>query len=277
MKIESTNGVELHVHDLGGDGPDLVMAHANGFHGAVWGPMAERLTGFRRWSVDLRAHGDSVLPPGTPLVWDDFADDVLAVVDGMGLDHPFGVGHSLGGAALVMAEQRRPGTFRALWCYEPVIIPPTSMSHEPDADNPMSAGARRRRPRFDSADAAVANYAAKPPFDALHPAALAAYVDHGFTVDDDGSVTLKCRPEDEATVFMLGPTSRAFLDLGEVTCPVTVAVGDVSSFGPAAFAADIVAALPQGHRQDHPGLGHFGPLEDPAATAAGVRRAFAGL
>ena len=38
----------------------------------------------------------------------------------------FGFGHSMGAAALLMAEPRRPGLFAGLVCYEPVIYPPGS-------------------------------------------------------------------------------------------------------------------------------------------------------
>lgn len=277
MRIPSTDDVDLAVHDLGGEGPDLLLAHATGFHGLVWEPLAASLSGFHRWSVDLRAHGDSRRPADRPLEWEGFADDVLAVVDGLGLDRPYGVGHSKGGAALALAEQRRPGTFRALYLYEPVIMPAEMLSDGPSTDNPLSAGARRRRATFASHDEAYENFAAKPPFDALDPDALRAYVRHGFAPTDDGGVTLKCRPEDEAEVYAMGSAHRAFLELDRIGCPVTVAVGDTSSFGPAAFAGAIAAALPQGHLEQLPHLGHFGPLEAPAEIAFSVRRAFAGL
>lgn len=277
MWIESTDGVVLRVHDLGGEGPDVVLAHATGFHGRVWEPLAAALTGFHCWSIDLRAHGDSALPEDVDLAWDGFADDVLAVVDGLELDRPFGVGHSKGGAALVLAEERRPGTFRALYCYEPVIPPTEQVSDEPALDNPLSVGARRRRPTFDSFDAAFENYAAKAPFDALDPDVLRAYVAHGLAERADGQVELKCRPEHEAQVYAWGAAHRTFDHLGEVRCPVTVAIGDPSVPGPAAFAPAVVAALPQGHLQEHPHLGHFGPLESPGTIALDVRRAFAGV
>jgi pimeloyl-ACP methyl ester carboxylesterase len=272
MRVPSTDGVELEVHDLGGTGPDVLLVHATGFHGRVWEPLAAHLDGFHRWSVDLRAHGDSTTPDGRPLEWDAFADDVLAVVDGLGLDRPFAVGHSKGGAALLLAEERRPGTFRALYCYEPVVMPP-ELATGRNPDNPLSQGALRRRDTFASHSEAIDNYAAKRPFSTLHGDALRAYVEHGFARTADGTVTLKCRPEMEAEVYAHGSAHQAFLHLGEVRCPVTIAVGDEASV-PALFGRPVVAALPDGHLASFPELAHFGPLEDPDAVATSVLAAF---
>ena len=203
MRVPSTDGVEIEVHDLGGDGPPLVLAHATGFHGRVWEPLAAHLTGFHLWSIDMRAHGDSDAPRDRPLEWYGFADDVLSVIDGIGLEKPYGVGHSKGAASLLLAEQARPGTFTALYLYEPVVVPTDHVSgHNPD--NPLSNGARRRRDAFESFDAAYENYASKPPFSTLHPEVLRVYVDYGFTQNDDGTVSLKCRPENEAEVYAHG-------------------------------------------------------------------------
>jgi pimeloyl-ACP methyl ester carboxylesterase len=273
MRVDSTDGVELEVHDLGGDGPPLLLAHATGFHGLVWEPLASHLTGYRRFSIDMRAHGDSTAPLRRSLEWDGFADDVLAVVDALGLESPFAVGHSKGGAALLLAEQRRPGTFRSLYCWEPVVMPPEiAIGYQPD--NPLSNGARRRRPTFASHDEAFENYALKPPFSGLDAAALRAYVDHGFAITDDGTVTLKCLPENEAEVYAHGTAHQAFRSLALVRCSVTIAVG-VEDTVPAIFGRSIAAALPDGRIESHPELGHFGPLENPPTVAASILAAFA--
>jgi hypothetical protein len=52
--------------------------------------------------------------------------------------------------------------------------------------SPMVIGARRRRATFASHQAAIDNYAAKPPLNGFTPDALRAYVVHGFAPDDDG-------------------------------------------------------------------------------------------
>jgi len=269
--VPSTDGVELAVYDLGGAGLDVVFVHATGFCAGVWGPLAERLEGFRRVALDIRGHGRST-PPDGGMEWRGTADDVLATVDALGLDRPFGIGHSMGGAALLLAEEARPGTFRGLWLYEPVVFPPDAF---PDGQpNPMSGTARRRRADFDSPEAAVANFAAKPPLDELHPDCLAAYVRHGFEVLPDGSVTLRCRPEVEAATYEMASRHEARQHLGEVPCPVTVLQGRIDEwFGPGRFATDIAERLPRGRLEEHPELGHFGPLAALGPMADSIRAA----
>lgn len=268
----SSDGFDVAAWDLGGDGPPIVMAHATGFHGLVWRPMADALRDFHCYSFDERGHGDSTRPPDHEYDWTGFADDALATVDGFELDHPFGVGHSAGGAALLMAEAFRPGTFRALYAWEPVVMPfdtPPGPS-----DNPLSAGALRRREVFSSRDVAYENFSSKPPFSALDPKALRCYVDHGFADTDDGQVRLKCRPADEAQMYRMGSAHPAFARFGDVQCPVVIACGEkTDAFGPALIELQ-AARLPHARTEVFNGLGHFGPLEDPARVAEAARRAF---
>lgn len=270
-QVPTPDGLSLAVHDFGGAGRPTLLCHATGFHGAVWVPLAASLgEGFERWAVDFRAHGASALPPGHELDWAAFGADVLAVVDALGVAPGtlLGVGHSMGGAALLLAEQARPGTFAGLWLYEP-IVPPAGTLPPLGGGNPMADGAARRRPSFPSAAEALANFAAKPPLHALRADVLHAYVRHGFRAGEDGAVHLACRPEHEAQIYRGGGSHRAFAHLGEVRCPVVVACGRDEP-GPARFAPAIAAGLPHGQLERHP-LGHFGPLEAPEICAAAVR------
>ncbi|MCU1354030.1 MAG: putative hydrolase or acyltransferase of alpha/beta superfamily [Acidimicrobiales bacterium] len=276
MRLPSTDGIELTVHDLGGSGHDALLCHATGFHGLIWRPLAAHLHGLRCFAPDLRGHGASITPPGQAFAWDRFADDVLACVDGLELDRPIGIGHSKGGAALLLAEQRRPGTFAGLWLYEPVVFP-TGPRPFGDGENPLAAGARRRRATFDSAASALENFASKPPMAAFDPDARAAYVEHGFAPNPDGTVTLRCRPEDEAAIYEMGGQHHAFDHLGEIMCPVVVARGRTDEPGPG-MVADVVAdALPHGRLEAHDDLNHFGPMIDPVGLAASIDRFTAGI
>src|SRR5690606_34603090 len=181
--LPTPDGLSLAVHEHGGTGRPTLLCHATGFHGAVWEPLSAALgEGFERWSIDFRGHGATTIPPEHPLGWDEIATDVLTAVDGLGLPagEVLGVGHSMGGACLLLAEQARPGTFAGLWLFEPIVPPPGMLGAPDGRDNPLAAGALRRRPTFPSAAEALANFAAKPPFGALRADALHAYVRHGF-------------------------------------------------------------------------------------------------
>jgi len=269
--IGSTDLVRLATYDLGGDGADLLMVHATGFCAGVWLPVAAHLPEQRIAAVDVRGHGLSSVPDAG-MAWNGTAQDVIATIDAVGLRDVFGVGHSMGGASLVLAEQARPGTFRGLWLFEPIIFP-TELAAQMGGENPLATGARRRRSEFPSAEAAIENYRSKPPFDALDPAALAAYVEYGFAEHGDGSISLRCAPEVEAQTYEMGGRHDAMNHLVEVRCPVTVARGRADLPGPAALAPLIVDGLASGRLEEHPQLGHFGPLEAPEAIATAIRTA----
>jgi pimeloyl-ACP methyl ester carboxylesterase len=274
QRITTPEGNQVAVHDLGGEGPPLLMAHATGFHGHVWGPVASLLARrFHCIAFDERGHGDSDPAPDGNYDWNGFATDALAVIDALHLgdDSPLrAVGHSCGGALLVLAEERRPGTFAQLWLYEPVMMPLDALPALPGGENPLAAGARRRRPTFASRDAAYDNYAGKPPFNVLDPAALHAYVEYGFAPQPDGSVRLKCEPENEARTYDMGMHHDAFEHLPEVKVPVTVVCGEVTDAFPEPVIRMVAERLPDGKAEVLPGLGHFGPLQDPAAIAASI-------
>lgn len=273
MHLLSTDGVEVAVHDLGGHGPALVLAHATGFHGRAWGRLAPELgEHFHCWSFDVRGHGDSTRPEPADFDWRGFGDDALAVVDGLGLGGSFGFGHSQGGSALLLAEQALPGTFSGLYLYEPVAWPePFAMD-----DHPLVTGARRRRDTFESAQAAIDRLGSKPPLSELDPEALRGYVEAGVRPLPEGGVSLKCPREDEAQTYRMGPLQRSFDRLGEVACPVTIARGTRSLSVTPELAERQVALLPDGRLEVFDGLGHFGPLEAPGHVARAVQAALLG-
>jgi pimeloyl-ACP methyl ester carboxylesterase len=276
--VDTPDGLRLAVHDHGGHGPPVLLCHATGFHGAVWDPVARELgDDLARWAIDFRGHGASPAPDGTDLRdWTGFGVDVLA-------------GRRPGPAPRVdrgrgpLHGRRRPAARRAgttgpapgIWAFEPIAPPPGLLVGGP---NPLAEGARRRRPSFPSHAEAVANFAAKAPFDRLRADALHAYVRHGFVADDAGEVHLACRPADEAAVYEGGGTHHAFDRLHEVGCPVVVACGEEDGqMGPVMFAPAIAAEAPHGRLERIPHVGHFAPLEAPTAVAARIRAFIAEL
>jgi len=271
--VESTDGVRLAVHELGDPAPDarpLLLCHATGFHGRVWRALAEELPDRRCIALDFRGFGDST-EPDRPLDWHGFADDVLAVVDAFDLGPVQAVGHSKGGAAILLAEQARPGTIERAVCFEPIVFPPAE--GDPPA-NHLAEITKRRREVFGSFDEAIQNFASKPPLGSLRPDVLDDYVRHGFVEQPDGTVRLKARRDHEAATYETGATHGGFARLHEVACPVLVAHGGDGQ-GPAVVAPLVAEALPAGELRSFPERHHFGPLEDPA-WFAGVVRSFLG-
>lgn len=278
--VASTGGVQVALHELGGavDAPLLLLAHANGFHGRVFAPLvAEGLgSSYRCVALDFRGHGDSKVPPGLRYDWDGFGDDLTSVLDDLAPPGPvFGVGHSMGGAALLMAELARPGSFRSLYLYEPIVPPPTPTTDGLLAENGMAAAAERRREVFDSFLAAMENYASKAPLDELRSDALRAYVEHGFASQPNGTVRIKCSGATEAQIYRMAASHDTFDRLGSVEIPVTIAMGRDIGAGPSAFAPAAAAQLPSGRLEVSDHLGHFGPLEAPDEVAAAINAFFA--
>ncbi len=270
ISVASTDGVQLAVHELGTLDPDaapLLLCHATGFHGHVWRALAEELPDRRCLAIDFRGYGDSTEQTTGTLAWEGFSDDVLAVVDHLGLGPVQAVGHSKGGAAILLAEQARPGTISRAVCFEPIVFPPAE--GEPDPSH-LAEITKKRREVFDSFEDAIANFAAKPPLGSLRPDVLEDYVRHGFIQQADGTVRLKARREHESMTYEMGSRHGGFEHLGEVQCPVLVAHGHDGD-GPAQIAPLIAAALPHAELRAFPELGHFGPLEDPVAFADLVR------
>jgi pimeloyl-ACP methyl ester carboxylesterase len=278
-RCTTADGLGIAVYDFGGHGDDVLLVHATGFCAEVFRPLATKLGDrFHCWALDLRAHGRSDRPADGDFAWSGFRIDVLTVIDYLGLRRPFAFGHSCGGAAVLLAEQARPGTFRALYCFEPVVLPRTGglvVEH-----NPLSEGARRRRETFLSPEDAFINFSSKPPFADLDPEVLELYVESGFELlpaaegGDGKAIRLRCRRDDEAEIYAHGPEHGAFEHLKEIGCPVTLACGEhTDAFGPAFLRAD-AEQLPRAAIEVIPAVGHFGPLQQPGSVATSVLRAF---
>ncbi len=255
-------------------GPPVLLAHPTGFHGRIWAPVAQRLAaaGRRVWSFDFRGHGDSDSPdPETGAYsWDGFAADALAVVADLGLaGEPALVacGHSNGGAALLLGEALRPGTYPRIWAYEPILFPDDRPVASAD-EFPLAANARRRRNEWTSTDEVFAAYASKPPLEVMAPESLRAYVDYALRDRGDGILELKCRPEVESRVYSMAPTNGAWAALPLVESPVLVACGETSTdIGPR-----LAERMPRGAPEVWPGCGHFGPQQDPDRCVESILR-----
>jgi 3-oxoadipate enol-lactonase len=96
------------------DAPVVVLSNSLGATRAMWDPqvpaLAER---FRVVTYDGRGHGGSPAPTG-PYSIDDLVDDVLALLDRLGVDRAHVAGVSLGGMVGIRMAAREPARVRRL-------------------------------------------------------------------------------------------------------------------------------------------------------------------
>ncbi|MDH2424614.1 alpha/beta fold hydrolase [Sphaerisporangium sp. TRM90804] len=95
------------------DARPLLLLHALGEGAADWAGVVEAFTAHRRvYAVELRGHGRSEWPGEYSL--DSMRDDVLGLMDALGLDQVDVIGHSLGGLVAYLVASERPERVRRL-------------------------------------------------------------------------------------------------------------------------------------------------------------------
>ena len=238
----------------------VYLAHATGFCGAVWDPVVAGLGHDDVVAWDFPGHG---LGPDikSSLTWKVFGDYVLEMTEPGGI----GVGHSMGAAALLMAQIADPRRFRALVLVEPIVFPPPHQR----VDHPLAAIAVKRKREFPDREAAYANFAERTAFARWDPRALRGYVDCGFV--GSGPVRLACDPEIEAEIYQMSNQHDTWDHLEEVTIPTVVLAGqDTDTIKPDLARAQ--AARMGGGVEIVPDAGHFLPMERPELVAMRASR-----
>lgn len=273
--VVSTSGVHLALHHFGGAGPrTLIVGHGTGFHGRAYAPLIAHLRGFEVWAPDLRGHGDSTPPADSHFAWEGLAEDMEATIREIDAGCPlYAFGHSMGAAVSLLVEARRPGTFRAIYGFEPIVAPPETPRPPPGERSVWIEGTRKRRRDFASLAEAALNFSAKPPFAGWTRDSLLAYLEHGFHRLDGGAISIKMDPDDEARMYQMSP-NPIWDHLHRVACPVVVASGKPAPSTPAFWAARIAEQLPRARVETYDDLTHMGPFEAPERIAAAAQRFF---
>jgi len=119
-------GVRLHVAEAG-EGPPLVMLHGWPQHWWIWRKVIPALASERRVICpDLRGFGWSEAPAGRYEI-SELADDILALLDELGLEQAELVGHDWGGYVgflLCLSAPERIRHYLALGIVHPWFQPP---------------------------------------------------------------------------------------------------------------------------------------------------------
>jgi N-formylmaleamate deformylase len=129
-----TNGTSIHYLRTGGSKPPLVLLHGLTGSGACWIPLARGLEGeYDVLMPDARGHGNS----GTPLSgyrYEDYADDVVGLIQGLGLTAPVLLGHSMGGLIAAVIASQFATAIRGVVLADPTFLSPERQREVHESD-----------------------------------------------------------------------------------------------------------------------------------------------
>jgi pimeloyl-ACP methyl ester carboxylesterase len=247
------NGTDIHYVEAG-EGEPLLLLHAGlvstnpiwADHPAGWvSHMDTFAKHFRVIAPDTRGHGRTANPGGGPIPFTQLADDVVALIDALGLDRPMICGFSDGGVTATLVGIRSPESVRAVVNYAGY-----------DMLNPQAPSFTMTRQMFGGSPtateadlAAVERTLSLPEMQGFFERMKA---DH----DAPGAVTL-------TTLFvgvfdrLTGPSGYTFEDLGKISAPTLILTGDRDVVCSVEEAVVAYRKLQQGALAILPNHGHF--------------------
>ncbi len=267
------NGVELAYFERGeprAEKPTLLFVHATGFHGRIWDRIIESFDGYHVLALEQRGHGRS--EKRIIEHWQVFGQDMAAFVTALGLRHIIGVGHSMGGHAMVDAAALS-GAFERLLLMDPTISAPESFA-EPQPPEVFEGGvhpAARRKNNFSSPQEMVERLLQKGAFHLFEPRILADYCEHGLVRSESGGYQLACPPRIEASVYMARRSNAAIYDsVRSLDIPVLILRAQLPpadrtkmDFSSSPTWPGLVNEFKQGREIHYPDCTHFIPMQIP--------------
>ena len=245
--------VELAV-EMRGEGVPVLFVHGFPFDRTMWRHQLATLSRVRRIAPDLRGVGGSGTPPtadGYSLA--RYADDLVAVLDALGVRQAVLCGLSMGGYVIFELLRRHPGRVKAM------ILADT----KPQAD---SAEAKRGREELtqvaqrEGQDAVI---------ERLLPRLLAP-VTQATQPEVAGQVREMARrwsiPGIVGAVRAMRDRSDSTETLRQLRLPTLVLAGSEDQIAPPEVARAMAALVPGAQLYVVPAAGHLAPLEQPLAT-----------
>ena len=227
-------------------GPVLVLSNSLGTTLDMWEPQVPRLSGFfRLLRYDTRGHGRSSTPPA-PYSVADLGQDLVDLLDALGIGQAAVCGLSLGGMAAMWAAAHRPERVRSLVlaCTAPELGP---------ADGWHERAAAVRRDGTGALAATLHERWFPPEVRAARPDLLQAVTAMLESCDDEGYAGC-C----EAIAGMdLRP------DLERITAPTLVVAGAVDPVTPPATGLALAGAIGGAGLQVLAGASHLANLARP--------------
>lgn len=267
--------------ELGGHGPLVHLAPANGFPPHTYRPALQPLLADHRVvSLPPRAMWpDAGDPPEGPGTWVTLADDLLEGIRIHELPPLIAVGHSFGAIASLIAAVQDRSRFRALALLDPTIFAPAIMDEVrakrlggESAFSPLVQGARKRRGRFTTLKEAFSYWRGKPLFVDWSDDAVTRYAKSMLRATDEGDFTLSWPGAWEAHYYESVYT-ESWADVAKLdpTLPLLVVRGSESDTLLPEASALLREKLPWAINMTVPGYGHLFPHAAPEQTGRILR------
>ena len=268
LRLVSSDGVELAVSDIRGEGSPVVFVHGFSNDRFVWHELASALPErFRPICYDLRGHGDSGWSLDCRYHPLDHARDLAEICDALGVQRCVLVGHSMGGNIATLFAARRPERVRAL------ALVDTGPALGQDAWRRASGDVSEQARAYES----VAEY--RKLLGLAYPLAAPAALDRlartSLVLRRDGRFEPKLDPvllELLGTDDEIRQTEATLWDaLAKLRCPVLVARGERSAMMPEAVARKMVdRVIANARLVQIPNAGHAVAFDNGPALSAEI-------
>lgn len=250
------NGLDLSLLEWGASGnAALCFLHGGAAHAHWFDRVAPAFADrFHVLSLDQRGHGESQWATPAAYATEDFAGDLLGVMDALGVGRMTFAGHSMGGHNTMGFAAWHPERVSA------AVIIDARPALPPERLDRMHARGRRPPRLHPTVEHAVESFHLLPPDTTADPALLAHVAREGLAARDGG---FKYR-FDPACYAARKPVDNWPL-LPRITAPTLVVRGEHSPVLPRDMAGRMLAALPRGSLVEIPGAYHHLVLDAPQA------------
>jgi len=244
-------------HRLDGppDAPVLVLSGSLGTVLSMWDPHAATLgERFRVLRYDLRGHGGSAVPPG-PYAMSELGEDLLALMDEVGIERAALCGLSIGGMISMWVAAHHPDRVqRLVACCTSAKLGPPEVWHERVAA--VRAGG------IESIADAVLERWFTPAFAEAHPELIARMRAQLVATPPEGYIGC-C--EAIAAMDLTG-------DLPQITAPTLVLAAEQDLATPPEHGRQIAELIPGARFQTVSPGAHIATVERPDVTTAMILR-----
>ncbi len=260
--------VELQYLLYDGQGPTLIMMHATGFLPWLWHPIARDLNRHYRIICPYFCDHREADPVQGGFNWVLLAEDLLLLCRTLDITSPFVIGHSMGGALMIIAAGRFGLDAAKMILIEPILLPREFYAIQLCVeDHPLARKSIKRRNYWKNRTEARQHLKSKAFFRTWDEEMLDLYLEHGMIPSDNGGLELACHPRNEAALFMGSMGYDPWPILPAVTCPALVLEGELTENRGVIDFKKIADTMPQGKYRLVPGAGHLIPMEKPQEIA----------